>query len=485
MSNKTKTQSKNRTLVPINVTRSGKDDPNERILRTTIVGQDDAVGVAKHILSRIDNPLRDPDRPIAVVYLLGPSRTGKTLTAETLAEMVHGDKKCMVKITGGSYKQRHEVSRLIGAPHGYVGFKDDGGEGGRGAKQAPASKTDKHAKLTRKNLVASRGTSKREVTFIYVDEANLMHPDSDDIWMSINDKGELDMGNNEVVDFRDCVIIYASNIGMDEVARRSRKGIGFNANIDKPEAPKDEEVKSVCMSAMKERYRPEWLNRVDDIIVFKQHNVDQLNAIVNVELEKFYARMDKQLPRGLMFKLEVEDSAKKFLLKTTLEDGNNISNLKRMIQKHLSDPLGVMLKEGELGNGDVVVVQHIEGANELAFFFDEDDEFVSGGDSVQVINESEDTASGLATQRRVARARASKTEPKEFTVSLTARTQKAMIQEAADLMHDLREVYDITVIRHSYACVKPWMFIATVMATQEAMDAFSAEEDDAKVEPVR
>jgi hypothetical protein len=434
-------------------------------MATVVVGQIAAREAALAAVARAENPLRDRSRPVAVIYELGPSRTGKTLIAEQVAEMVGGK---LLKINGGSYKQAHQVAQLIGSPPGYYGWRKPADDEDGTKRPKPAGR-NKNAKLDQTNIDAHRGT-KVPVTVILIDEANLMHSDFDDPLMSITDKGELDMGNNEVADFKNCIIFLTSNLGMAEVMRKSRRGMGFNA---RPEAaPSHDEIEKTIKEALQERYRPEWLNRVDAFVIFEQHDTAGLYSIVDTELNQVRARMAKDLPRGLMFTLDVEDSAKKFLLASTLADKGNLAELKRSLQKFLIDPLGNVLKQALVGNGDVVVVQHVEGAKELSFFLAEGEKHVDDCDDIEVAHETPDTQAGLATQRNIAAAKRVKTVPYVFDITLREVGERRMISQGTELMRELREIYGITVQRHSWAHVRPWVCIIQVSATDAQIEEF-------------
>lgn len=460
-------------------TRGASDRQNESIIRMNVVGQDDGVQAALDAVARSRNPLRDVNRPVAVLYLLGPSRTGKTLIARMIAKLLHGNEEALIKVNGGNYKEKHQVAQLIGAPPGYLGHKP-GDEEEKPGK--PVSKKDKHAKLTQKNLDASRMGSDCPISVALLDEANLMHASFDDVMMSICDDGQLDMGNNDVTDFRNTIIILTSNIGMDEVARKASKRIMGFRNGGEFAVVTEQDVAKTIKDALKDRYRPEWLNRIDNFIVFKNHGQSQLDSIVDMELEKFVQRMEKQLPRGTMFHIDVDSNAKKFLLETSLADGGNIANLKRELQKHVIDGLGNLLQTNAIGFGETVIITHEAGEKALSFYVDEEAKpYLSAADRVSVRHEPEDGDDGLAMQRRVERETRTNVAKREFEIFLSARTEQSMIRSASGLMREVRDIYGMTVVRHSYASRKPWTFVLTVEATPGQIETFTSKETDAKV----
>lgn len=461
---------KSRSLLALDATtRGAADQANEREMKQNVVGQDEAVQAALDAVARAKNPLRDKSRPIAIIYELGPSRSGKTLIAQMIAKILHGDPKAMVKINGGNYKERHEVARLIGAPPGYLGHKP--GDEEKSGKET-ATKSDKHAKLTRKNLIASRKGSKTAVSVVLIDEANLMHTSFDDVMMSIMDQGELDMGNNEVTDFTDCIIILTSNLGMDEVHRKARKGIGFLAEEKKKITFAD--IESTVKEALSDRYRPEWLNRVDRFVIFHPHTEEALFQIVDMELEKFVQRMEKELPRGSMFTLDVDDTAKRFLLVSAMADNGNIAQLKREMQRHLIDALGNLMAKNAIEPGAVVVVQHSEGASSLSFFLAEGESAHSAADGIEVARETDESQEGLAQQRRLDRERRTQVKPQEWDITLESRSEDLMIRSSHGFMADLTNIYGMEILFFGFSRVSPWIMKVTVKATAGQIEVFNA-----------
>jgi hypothetical protein len=475
---KSKEKAGERKLVMLNPGATGaRTEADRKHFQMRVIGQDDAIEAAIAAARRARSPLRDPDTPIMIIYELGPSRSGKTLIAETLAELLHGNKRAHVKINGGNYKERHQVAQLIGAPPGYLGHREGDLDE---RKPQEASKSDTHAKLTRKNIVASRMGSQTPVSVILIDEANLMHASFDDVLMSVFDKGELDMGNNLVTDFRDCIIILTSNLGMDEVLKKAGRRIGF---CQDEEPITDELIDETVKKALSERYRPEWLNRISRFVIFKKHTIENLYKIVDTELEQVYRRLERGLKRGDMFTLEVEESAKAFLLRTTLADNNNLAQLKRSIQDQLVDALDSLLEQGAIHGGDIVVVRHNDGDSALSFLLDADSRIVFDADAVEGVMDTADSQEWLASQRRVERARRTRTEVESFDIILSETGERRMINAAAETIRELREIYGIEVIRHSYARCKPWTAILTVKATAAQIEEYSKVNTDHKVAP--
>lgn len=466
-----------RKLVPINVTGTTAAEDNAAIvLDTRFVGQHEARRVALEIVARATNPLRDRTRPIACVLLVGKSRTGKTRLAELVAEIVGAE---LLKINCSNYKERHHASRFIGSPTGYYGW-DDPSEAKKPGKSTAA-------KLNNANIIAHRG-SKIPVTVALLDEVDELHRSLDNLILSIMDKGELDMGNNEVADFRNVILFMTTNLGMKQAEQKKRKQMGFTVRDTRDEPVTVEEIREAVNEALRERYEPQWLNRLDDTIIFGSLSEDQIRGILDVELDRFVVERIDRLPRGKYFGIEVEASAKEFILGKALANKGDVSNLRRAIQVHLSDPLGKALKTGAIPGCSMVIVQHVEG-DALSFFIAEGEKVAGGaGDDADVADprgqnrglaaevEDEDRAEGQAIQRRINRAAAGARTGNliAFDVILRAKSQAQLSKQGAQLLHDLTEVYEMEAVSSSMQMRAPWAMVIIVEGTQEQIDQLMA-----------
>ncbi len=448
-----------RTLVPLNTSqRSVQENDFASRADVRIIGQSEAKAAALRAYRSYLNPLRDLERPIYIIKCIGKSRTGKTLTAETLAELLHGDKKALVRINCGAYKEKHRISQLLGAPPGYVGFKDDSEKGKPG-------QIDRSAKLSRDNLIASRRGSKVPVTIVLVDECEKMTEELEDVFLSIFDKGEVDLGNNEPADFRDCIFVLTSNLASDEVERLGRPGIGFHAHA---QTPSTTQVKDTVTSALEKRYKPEFLNRIDEIVIFAAHTPEQIKLIVDAEIGLVEERIMNQLPRGLQFGLEVEESARQFLLD---HSKNGVADLKRTIQRYMLDPVSSELIKRSIKLGDVLVVKHESGKDRLSFYIAEGEAAISDAEHLSVAD-TRATQNGLGFQRAVEKANYKAARSKRATYDVTVRAEDiAQLAEVSQpLTFDMLNIFGLQLLETASTWSKPFVFKAAVLGIAEQIE---------------
>jgi ATP-dependent Clp protease ATP-binding subunit ClpB len=274
----------------------------EERLHQRVVGQDEAVAAVADALRRARTGLQDPDRPIGSFVFLGPTGVGKTELARALAEFMFDDEHAMVRIDMSEYQERHTVSRLIGAPPGYVGY-DEGGQ-------------------------LTEAVRRRPYTVVLLDEIEKAHPEVFDVLLQVLDDGRLTDGQGRTVDFRNAVLIMTSNIRTAE--------------------------------AMTEHFRPEFLNRIDEIVEFKALSREQLTGIVDLQLTRLRARLAE---RGLT--IELTEAAKETIAEAGWDPAYGARPLKRAIQRLLENPLARRLLEGDFGDGDAITVDAQNG--ELVF----------------------------------------------------------------------------------------------------------------------
>ena len=290
----------------------------ESRLRQRVIGQDEALEKVANAIRRSRAGLSDPRRPIGSFIFLGPTGVGKTELARALAEFLFDDEHAMVRIDMSEYMEKHSVSRLIGAPPGYVGYEEGG-------------------QLT-------EAVRRRPYSVLLFDEIEKANPDVFNIFLQIMDAGRLTDGKGRVVDFKNTILIMTSNIG----------SLSLSGDLTSPErfARASEQV----MTALRAHFKPEFLNRIDDIVVFRPLGTEQLTKIVDLRLEDL-----KKLLADRKVALELSEAAKHALFTSGYDPAYGARPLKRAIQRMIQDPLAMKILDGEVLHGDHVVVDAKDG----------------------------------------------------------------------------------------------------------------------------
>jgi ATP-dependent Clp protease ATP-binding subunit ClpB len=290
-------------------------------LRNRVIGQDEALIKISNAIRRARAGIQDPNRPIGTFIFLGPTGVGKTETAKALAEFLFDDENAMVRIDMSEYMEKHSVARLIGAPPGYVGY-DEGG-------------------------YLTESVRRRPYAVILFDEIEKAHPEVFNILLQIMDDGRLTDGHGRTVDFKNTIIIMTSNIGSQYILEHRSND--------------EEKNKELIMKTLKGYFRPEFLNRVDDIIIFNFLKKEQIKYIVDIQIN----RLNKILADH-QIKLELTDKAKEFLSEKGFDPDYGARPLKRAIQEYIQNPLSMKILEGEFIEDDLIEVD-INKQNELVF----------------------------------------------------------------------------------------------------------------------
>lgn len=288
-------------------------------LKKQVVGQDEAIDKITRSIRRNRAGLRDPKRPIGSFMFLGPTGVGKTLLAKKLAQFLFNSDDALIRVDMSEYMEKFNVSRLVGAPPGYVGYEEGG-------------------QLTEK-------VRRHPYSVVLLDEIEKAHPDVFNMLLQVLDEGNLTDGLGRKVDFKNTIIIMTSNIGTREL-KDFGAGVGFNTN----ELTK-ERSDSVIRKALNRQFSPEFLNRVDDIVTFGALNHESILKIVDIELASFYKRVEEN---GL--KLEITDAAKNLVADRGFDIQYGARPLKRAIQSEIEDPLSEMLLREEAQPGDTIVI---------------------------------------------------------------------------------------------------------------------------------
>src|SRR5437867_2710101 len=287
----------------------------EEHLHLRVVGQDEAIKAVANAVRRARAGLQDPNRPLGSFIFLGPTGVGKTELARALAEFLFDDENAMIRVDMSEYMEKHTVARLIGAPPGYVGYE----EGGQ----------------------LSEAVRRKPYSVVLFDEIEKAHPDVFNVLLQVLDDGRITDGQGRTVDFKNTVIIMTSNIGSQYIAEEESR----------------EARRRLVMDALRAHFRPEFLNRVDEIIIFDRLTEDDLKKIVEIQLRRLSKRLEQQ-----KITLKLSDSAKELLAREGYDPVYGARPLRRTIQKEILDPLSIDILEGKVREGQTVRVDAKDGA---------------------------------------------------------------------------------------------------------------------------
>jgi ATP-dependent Clp protease ATP-binding subunit ClpB len=282
----------------------------EERLSKRVVGQEEAIKAVSNAVRRTRAGLQDPQRPIGTFLFLGPTGVGKTELAKALAEFLFDDERAIIRIDMSEYMEKHSVSRLIGAPPGYVGYEEGG-------------------QLT-------EAVRRRPYSVILLDEIEKAHPDVFNILLQVFDDGRLTDGKGKTVDFKNTIIIMTSNIGSQYI-------LDENAS--------DYEIRSRVMGLLKEYFKPEFLNRLDDIIIFHRLSTENIKQIIDIQIERL-----KKLLQQRKIEITVTESCKDFLVENGYDPAFGARPLKRLIQREIQDKLAIEILSGNIRDGSKVVI---------------------------------------------------------------------------------------------------------------------------------
>ncbi|MGB7722677.1 MAG: ATP-dependent chaperone ClpB [Bryobacteraceae bacterium] len=299
-------------------------------LKDRVVGQDEAVRLVSNAILRNRAGMGDPNRPIGSFIFLGPTGVGKTELVRALAEDLFDDEKAMIRVDMSEYMEKHAVARMVGAPPGYVGFE----EGGQLTEQI----------------------RRRPYSVVLLDEIEKAHPDVFNMLLQILDDGRLTDGQGRTVSFKNAVIVMTSNVGTGMMEKNT---LGFSVH---GKDSRTDDTRRRLLEELRKQFRPEFLNRVDDIIVFNSLTREDLRRIVDIQLHNV-----GKLLRERKIKLEVTEAAKDLLIADGYDPQFGARPMKRAIQRLIQDPLALKLINGEFSEGDTVAVDAASGGGELQF----------------------------------------------------------------------------------------------------------------------
>ena len=298
----------------------------EVALHERVVGQNQAIIAISKAVRRTRAGLKDPKRPIGTFMLLGPTGVGKTLLAKTLAEFLFGSDEALIKLDMSEFMERHNVSRLVGAPPGYVGY-DEGGQ-------------------------LTEAVRRRPYSVILLDEVEKAHPEVQNMLLQIMEDGHLSDAKGRRVDFRNAIVIMTSNVGANLIKRASKLGFAFSADDDGKREQDYEAMRERVTDALKQAFRPEFINRLDGIMVFRHLTRDELTSIVDLELKRVYLQLTEH-----DITLVLSPEAKLFLAEEGYDPDYGARPLRRVVMNHVEDKLSEGLLAGEFKPGDTVLAE--------------------------------------------------------------------------------------------------------------------------------
>ncbi len=320
----------------IPVTKVGKNELDklsgmDQMMNGKVIGQEDAVKKVVKAIQRNRAGLKDPNRPIGTFIFLGTTGVGKTELAKVMARELFDSDEALIRIDMSEYMEKFAVSRLVGAPPGYVGYEEGG-------------------QLT-------EAVRRKPYAVVLLDEIEKAHPDVFNILLQILDEGFVTDSLGRKIDFRNTIIILTSNIGTRDL-KDFGDGVGFGTSAKK--STSDARARSTIENALKKAFAPEFLNRIDDIVIFNSLEKDHITKIIDLELQKLYNRLEK-----LNYKVELTDEAKDFIAEKGWDKDFGARPLKRAIQKYIEDLLAEMLVNKQLGEGETVLLKLNESKDGL------------------------------------------------------------------------------------------------------------------------
>jgi ATP-dependent Clp protease ATP-binding subunit ClpC len=325
-------------VTKVSQSETGKLVNMAELLQGKVIGQDEAVSKVVKAIQRNRAGLKDPNKPIGSFFFLGPTGVGKTQLAKVLAKYLFDSEDALIRIDMSEYMEKFSISRLVGAPPGYVGYEEGG-------------------QLTEK-------VRRKPYSIVLLDEIEKAHPDVFNLLLQVLDDGHMTDGLGRKIDFKNTILIMTSNIGARQLADFG-SGVGFGTKAK--EESRDENAKSVIQNALRKAFSPEFLNRIDDMILFKSLDRDSIHKIIDLELEKLYGRIN-----DLGYKIEMTEKAKDFIVEHGYDEKFGARPLKRAIQKYIEDPLAEEIIKANLQEGDTIKMDLVDGEEQLNIVIDKD-----------------------------------------------------------------------------------------------------------------
>ena len=323
------------TGIPLNKLKQSESNKLSKltsIVKKNIIGQDKAIDKVVKSIQRNRAGLKDPKKPIGSFIFLGQTGVGKTQLAKTLAKELFDSEEALIRVDMSEYMEKFAVSRLIGAPPGYVGYEDGG-------------------QLTEK-------IRRKPYAVVLLDEIEKAHPDIFNMLLQVLDDGFLTDSLGRKIDFTNCVIIMTSNIGVKKI-QDFGSGVGFGTTAKKSQ--EESFTRKTIINALQKKFAPEFLNRIDEVIIFNALSKENIHKIIDIELSKLYQRIDE-----LGYKIKLSKEAKDFLAEKGYDKKYGARPLKRTIQKHVEDLIASEILNSMINKGDTINIDHTSGKEELS-----------------------------------------------------------------------------------------------------------------------
>ena len=328
--------------------RSSASRHFEDALRQKIVGQDEAVQALGELYQVFCAGLHPPGRPIGNLLFLGPTGSGKTRIVEAAAEILFGDSRALIKVDCAEFQHSHEIAKLIGSPPGYLGHRET------------------HPLITQEELAKSH-RDELKLSFLLFDE---IEKASDALWqllLGILDKATLTLGDNRRVDLSQTVIFLTSNLGGGEITELMQGGMGFIRPKDMPAKGLNEKVERTAVEAARRKFSPEFMNRLDKVVVFHPLKREELGEVLEIELGQVQKRLDCATSP---FQFRITAEARQFLLQEGTDRRYGARHLKRAIERYVVCPIARLLATAQVCSGDVLLIDRHPGEEELTFIRD-------------------------------------------------------------------------------------------------------------------
>ncbi len=337
--------------------RSAETVEFQKALRSKIVGQDEGVQALVELYQVFTAGLNSPGRPVGNLLFLGPTGSGKTRIVEAAAEILFGSPRAIIKIDCAEFQHSHEIAKLIGSPPGYLGHRET------------------HPLITQESLAANH-SDKLKLSFLLFDE---IEKASDALWqllLGMLDKATLTLGDNRRVDLSQTVIFMTSNLGANDITELMGGGYGFIKSDDKPKDDLDQKVERTAVEAARRKFSPEFMNRLDKLVVFHPLQRAQLEQVLEIELGMVQKRVLDAANGKFLFR--VTDAGRDFLLQEGTDQRYGARHLKRAIERHLVYPLANLLATQQVHVGDLVRVEWDGQSKELTFVREQEGALIFG-----------------------------------------------------------------------------------------------------------